>query len=343
MLLQANHLFQDHIDAARYILEAGADTNLKNKRGRTPAEVYKKNKCRKYDSTSKQSQKETLMHLIKKFEVPEEILARGKEAVRVFNEELENGKITINHARLMVGGKQGVGKTSLVNTLLGKPFNDKEPSTDGIVLRTAFQATNVDCSEWEEEEDIDDCNRIKQIRDNAIEDKVAEKLKFIGKQTEEHNSAPKPAVEPVNEPAVEPVTEPATGTILEREAELMPEPAAEPISEGAVEPVTEPAAEPISEPAVEPISEQAVEPVTEPAAEPIPEPAAEPISDYCNRIKQIRDNAIEDKVAEKLKFIGKQIAAGEPIHEPAAEQIPEPTVEPVHPEFLLKFYSKRYP
>ncbi|XP_033122137.1 protein TsetseEP-like [Anneissia japonica] len=163
----------------------------------------------------------------------------------------------------------GVGKTSLVNTLLGKPFNDKEPSTDGIVLRTAFQATNVDCSEWKEEEDIDDCNRIKQIRVNAIEDKVAEKLKFIGKQTEEHNSAPKPAVEPVTEPAVEPVTEPA--------AEPIPEPAVEPISEQAVEPVTEEAAEPILEPEAEPISEPAVEPIHEPAGETIHEPAAEQI------------------------------------------------------------------
>ncbi|XP_033103650.1 translation initiation factor IF-2-like [Anneissia japonica] len=149
----------------------------------------------------------------------------------------------------MVAGKQGVGKTSLVNTLLGKPFNDEEPSTDGIVLRTAFQATNVDCSEWKEEEDIDDCDWIKKLHDNAIEGKVAGILKFIGKQTEGH------------QPAVEPVTEPAAELIPEPEAEPIPEPAAEPIPEPAAEPIPEPAAEPIPEPAAEQIPEPAVEPV----------------------------------------------------------------------------------
>ncbi|XP_033121383.1 uncharacterized protein LOC117120468 [Anneissia japonica] len=118
------------------------------------------------------------------FEVPEVILARGEEALKVFNEELENGKVTVNHARLMVAGKEGVGKTCLVNNLLGKPFNENEPSTDGIVLTTAFQTTDTFCNEWKETVDLDDCERIKQIYDNAIEYKVAEKLKEKGSQTE---------------------------------------------------------------------------------------------------------------------------------------------------------------
>ncbi|XP_033124952.1 uncharacterized protein LOC117123208, partial [Anneissia japonica] len=80
--------------------------------------------------------------------IPEEILTRGQEALEIYKEELSSGKIRVNHARVMTAGKHGVGKTSLVNTLLGKPFNEEEPSTDGIVLTTAFKTS--DCG-WETE------------------------------------------------------------------------------------------------------------------------------------------------------------------------------------------------
>ncbi|XP_033111246.1 uncharacterized protein LOC117112287 [Anneissia japonica] len=117
------------------------------------------------------------------FEVPEAILARGSEALKVFNEELQEGRITVNHARLMVTGKEGVGKTCLVNTLLERTFNEEEPSTDGIVLTTAFQTTDIS-SVWKKAEDMDECERIKDILDIALESKVAEKLKQMRSQAE---------------------------------------------------------------------------------------------------------------------------------------------------------------
>ncbi|XP_033103142.1 uncharacterized protein LOC117105936 isoform X2 [Anneissia japonica] len=127
-------------------------------------------------------------------------MARGEAALKVFNEELEDGKITVNHARLMVTGKEGVGKTCLVNTLLEKPFNEAEPSTDGIVLTTAFQTTGVGCK-WKETEDMDECERIKLIYDNELEGRVAEKLKLKSNQTEGVESTPQPALESAAQPA----------------------------------------------------------------------------------------------------------------------------------------------
>ncbi|XP_033103135.1 arp2/3 complex-activating protein rickA-like isoform X1 [Anneissia japonica] len=157
-------------------------------------------------------------------------MARGEAALKVFNEELEDGKITVNHARLMVTGKEGVGKTCLVNTLLEKPFNEAEPSTDGIVLTTAFQTTGVGCK-WKETEDMDECERIKLIYDNELEGRVAEKLKLKSNQTEGVESTPQPALESAAQPA------------------SLPEPAPLPAPEPAPLPAPEPAPQPAPLPA----------------------------------------------------------------------------------------------
>ncbi|XP_033103969.1 uncharacterized protein LOC117106676 isoform X2 [Anneissia japonica] len=182
-LLKTKHIFRDHLDIARLLLDAGADVNIENKDNETPRDLYIQNECEEYDSTNREKHKEEVLQLLQDYVVPEVILARGSEALKVFNEELQEGRITVNHARLMVTGKEGVGKTCLVNTLLERTFNEEEPSTDGIVLTTAFQTTDIS-SVWKEAEDMDECDRIKDIFDNALESKVAEKLKQKGSQVE---------------------------------------------------------------------------------------------------------------------------------------------------------------
>ncbi|XP_033126941.1 uncharacterized protein LOC117124732 [Anneissia japonica] len=183
ILLEAKHKFRDHLDIARLLLDAGADVNIKNEHNQTPCDLYIENKCEEYGFRNRKKHKNEVLQLLQDFRVPEVILARGSEALKVFNEELQEGSITVNHARLMVTGKEGVGKTCLVNTLLERTFNEEEPSTDGIVLTTAFQTTDIS-SVWKEAEDMDECDRIKDIFDNALESKVAEKLKQKGSQVE---------------------------------------------------------------------------------------------------------------------------------------------------------------
>ncbi|XP_033107192.1 ankyrin repeat and KH domain-containing protein mask-1-like [Anneissia japonica] len=238
-LLKAKHIFRDHLDIARLLLDAGANVHIENKENKTPVDLYMNNECEEYDSTNREKHKEEVLQLLQGTAVPEVIMARGEAALKVFNEELEDGKITVNHARLMVTGKEGVGKTCLVNTLLEKPFNEAEPSTDGIVLTTAFQTTDVGCK-WKETVDMDECERIKLIYDNELDGRVAEKLKLKGSQTEGVESTPQPALEPAPQPEPSPL--PA------------PEPAPQPTPEPAPQPTPEPAPQPAPEPAPQPAS-----------------------------------------------------------------------------------------
>ncbi|XP_033116087.1 uncharacterized protein LOC117116200, partial [Anneissia japonica] len=167
-LMSANHPFLVHRGVAKALLKVGANSHIKNKLFADDSNLLK-----------------PLVGDV----VPGIILSGGAEAVKVFNEELETGEITVNHARLMMTGKNGVGKSCLVNTLLDKRFNEEEQSTDGIVLTTAFQTTDNECSKWKEQ-NVDECERIKQMYDNALESNVAEKLKRKNSETDTSNVTP---------------------------------------------------------------------------------------------------------------------------------------------------------
>ncbi|XP_033098951.1 uncharacterized protein LOC117102681 [Anneissia japonica] len=144
-LMSANHPFLVHRVVAKALLQVGANSHIKNKSGSTPVDDYKVNECQKYDFTNKEQQKEEILEIFQIL-IPREILTRGEEAVRVYNVELETGRVTVNHARLMINGKESVGKTSFVNTLLDKPFNPEEDITD------AFTTTivGIQDSQWKE-------------------------------------------------------------------------------------------------------------------------------------------------------------------------------------------------
>ena len=64
--------------------------------------------------------------------VPAEILARGPLALEAYNKAINEGGTCVNRVPLMVVGKDRSGKTSLKNSVMGKPFNPDEDSTVGI-------------------------------------------------------------------------------------------------------------------------------------------------------------------------------------------------------------------
>ncbi|XP_033102540.1 uncharacterized protein LOC117105486 [Anneissia japonica] len=68
-------------------------------------------------------------------------------------------------------------------------FNNNEPSTDGIVTTTVFQTVNGDFSKWKEQKDVDVCELTKQIREHAIAENLAKKLKQPESQQNTTNSA----------------------------------------------------------------------------------------------------------------------------------------------------------
>ena len=64
--------------------------------------------------------------------VPEEINLRGPLAVEAYNKALNEGKTRFKGLPIMVIGQDRSGKTSLKNSMMGKPFNPDEDSTVGI-------------------------------------------------------------------------------------------------------------------------------------------------------------------------------------------------------------------
>ena len=64
--------------------------------------------------------------------VPEEIYLRGPLAVEAYNKALNEGKTRFKRLPIMVIGQDRSGKTSLKNSMMGKPFNPDEDSTVGI-------------------------------------------------------------------------------------------------------------------------------------------------------------------------------------------------------------------
>ncbi|XP_020611816.1 cyclic GMP-binding protein C-like [Orbicella faveolata] len=64
--------------------------------------------------------------------VPPEILARGPLALEAYNKALAEGRTCDKRVPIMLIGQDRSGKTSLKNSLRGKPFNSDEDSTVGI-------------------------------------------------------------------------------------------------------------------------------------------------------------------------------------------------------------------
>ena len=66
------------------------------------------------------------------FLVPPEILARGPLALEAYKKALTEGNTHVKRVPVMLIGQERSGKTSLQNSLKGKPFNPDEGSTIGI-------------------------------------------------------------------------------------------------------------------------------------------------------------------------------------------------------------------
>lgn len=66
--------------------------------------------------------------------VPQQILARGPLALDAYNKVLSEGETCDKRVPIMLIGQDRSGKTSLKNSLTGKPFNADEDSTTGIAV-----------------------------------------------------------------------------------------------------------------------------------------------------------------------------------------------------------------
>ncbi|XP_033100568.1 uncharacterized protein LOC117104028 [Anneissia japonica] len=116
VLLQGKHSFRIHLHGLQVLLDAGADSKLKNQNGLTPIDVYVQNKCDEYENTNAMKQKEEILQLLYSVAVPGEVLARGKQALSAFNKDLEKGQITVNQVQLVgIGGLEGIVKPLMLD------------------------------------------------------------------------------------------------------------------------------------------------------------------------------------------------------------------------------------
>ena len=97
---------------------------------------------------------------------PYEVLARGEEAVSIFNKALLEGKAQVIRMQLTVIGDVGAGKTSLVRNLSGEEFLEERSETHGI------NTSMVEMTELDDSWHVADLN--KSHVDDILSDKVCE-------------------------------------------------------------------------------------------------------------------------------------------------------------------------
>ena len=66
--------------------------------------------------------------------IPAYVLARGEKALSAYNRALENGRTYDKRVKVLLVGQDRVGKTSLSKYLRGEPFDESEPSTEGVTM-----------------------------------------------------------------------------------------------------------------------------------------------------------------------------------------------------------------
>ncbi|XP_033095336.1 uncharacterized protein LOC117099928, partial [Anneissia japonica] len=118
--LRAQGTYDAQRETALCLIRFGASVYKKDRDGSTPLDYYDRNECSQYEVSTKKEKKDELKKLLIKLSVPGEILARGPEAIKAFTYEVQNGEITMVNSRVMFLGKEGVGKTSCVRSMLGK-------------------------------------------------------------------------------------------------------------------------------------------------------------------------------------------------------------------------------
>ncbi|XP_033111221.1 uncharacterized protein LOC117112259 [Anneissia japonica] len=99
---------------------------------------------------------------------PVEILARGAEALNAFNEALEEGETDVNQARTIFIGLERVGKTSTINSFLGKDLNKDEKITDAMVTKKLMCTQDAI---WKEKS-----HDLSGIYDDALVDEVTKRV-----------------------------------------------------------------------------------------------------------------------------------------------------------------------
>ena len=66
--------------------------------------------------------------------IPAYVRAGGEKALAAYNRALETGWTYDKRVKVLLVGQDRVGKTSLSKNLRGEPFDESEPSTEGVTM-----------------------------------------------------------------------------------------------------------------------------------------------------------------------------------------------------------------
>ena len=65
---------------------------------------------------------------------PTYVRDRGEKALAAYNRALQTGRTNDKRVKVLLVGQDRVGKTSLSKYLRGEPFDESEPSTEGVTM-----------------------------------------------------------------------------------------------------------------------------------------------------------------------------------------------------------------
>ena len=102
--------------------------------------------------------------------IPTYVRARGEKALAAYNRALETGRTYDKRVKVLLVGQDRVGKTSLSKNLRGEPFDDSEPSTEGVTMIPPVKNAGTDA--WKNPAHLKDTN----IFDHKMTAKITELL-----------------------------------------------------------------------------------------------------------------------------------------------------------------------
>ena len=114
--------------------------------------------------------------LPEELKISAELLSRGEEFASLYQEALDDGLELLRFYRLMVVGPEGVGKTSLLRALTGKPFEENQTSTP-FIDKFDVQIHKIS-KDWKQNEDLDTyADRLLDTKEQMAVNYVVGKLK----------------------------------------------------------------------------------------------------------------------------------------------------------------------
>ena len=102
--------------------------------------------------------------------IPASVRARGEKALAAYNKALENGRTYDRRVKVLLVGQDRVGKTSLSKNLRGEPFDESEPSTEGVTMIPPVKNAGTDA--WRNPAHLEDTD----IFDHKMAAKIIELL-----------------------------------------------------------------------------------------------------------------------------------------------------------------------